>query len=61
MELRQIVIAAVPGSIRYTGEGNFTVAAEEHLEIKGEEDILDIAVPAGKTWRVRIELRIDEI
>ncbi len=59
MELTKITTAAVEEVVKYTLAGNYTITDKIKLEMDNET--LDVVVPEGKTWNVRVEIHVDEV
>ena len=54
---------ALPARTTKTGNDTFTVAAGKHLIVETSpqgDEILDVEVPAGKTWTVTVNVYIQE-
>ena len=63
MDLRKVSFPAIPAKSNYSGSGEVVVDSGKHLKIEttpGGLDILDVVVPEGKTWKVRIDISIEE-
>ena len=63
MELRKVNFPAIPAKSNYSGSGELEVSGGKHLKIETTPsglDILDVVVPEGKTWKVRIDISIEE-
>ena len=61
MELIEQVVPPTPGFIIKTGRSSFEVGSNDNLKIKaGNDTILDGKVPAGKVWKVSLQVRIEE-
>lgn len=64
MELVKTTTPAVPEVVKYVGVCEFTVTSGQHLKIEtspGGEDILDVVVPAGKTWLIQGKMFVNEV
>jgi hypothetical protein len=49
--------------VSYIGSGSYSLSDEQHLKMEvslGGEEILDAVCPAGKSWRVSIEVHVVE-
>jgi hypothetical protein len=56
----ELASASVAAQTRYTASGSFTVTAGNNLEVKGDSNELEEAVPGGKVWTVHISLSVIE-
>ena len=53
----------IPGLVKHTGGDTFTIVEGQKLTIKTTSpklEILDLKVPEGHTWEVRLELFVRE-
>ena len=53
-----------PASCRLSGSESITLMAGKRLKIEtspGGEEILDEEVPAGKSWKIRIAVSVEEM
>lgn len=54
---------SITASKTYSGSGSYEVAAGKSLKIETSpngDDILDVTVPDGKSWKVKIYVKITE-
>jgi len=57
-----LVTMNIPATVIKQGVVNVTMAANELLKIQAHNDqVFSEKVPSGKTWKVTIQLRIEEI
>jgi len=63
MELRKVSFPAIPAKSNYSGSGNVEATAGQHFKIETTPngvDVLDVVVPQGKTWKVKMDISIEE-
>jgi len=61
---RDMAIVLSSGKVRRTGAGEASLVEGQSLRIETSpngEELLNVVVPAGKTWKVNIAVVVDEI
>jgi len=63
MDLRKVSFPAIPAKSNYSGSSSIEIGSGMRLKIETSPegiDILDATVPQGKTWKVRIDVKVIE-